>query len=158
MKIEIKDLGILKRYNGVDIDQTQDYIKLHANTYLDKILLGHSWIDPTQKMHHKPIPMQSDSEYINNIESSTPPATESNKISLQHDTGFNYRQAIGELLYAMVTCRVDSAFPVIKLSQYAINPSKLQYEAVKNVFYYLNRTREHGLIYWRTTSVTTLPR
>ena len=67
-------------------------------------------------------------------------------------------QAIGELLYAMVTCRVGSAFPVIKLSQYAINPSKLQYEAVKNIFYYLNRTREHGLIYWRTTSVTTLPR
>ena len=32
MKINIKDLGLLKRYNGIDINQTQDYIKIHAKT------------------------------------------------------------------------------------------------------------------------------
>ena len=158
MKIEIKDLGLLKRYNGVDIDQTQDYIKIYTRTYIDKILLGHKWFDPDKPLHHKPLPMKSESDYINNIESSTPPTTEADKINLQHEMGFNYRQGIGELLYAMVTCRVDIAFPVIKLSQYAVNPSKIHYEAVKDIFYYLSKTRNEGLIYWRNKPVISLPK
>jgi dUTP pyrophosphatase len=158
MKIKIKDLGLLSRYNGVDIDQTQDYIKLHANTYIEKILIGHPWFDPQKFHHHKPIPMKSETEYIHRIESSVPPITERDKIDLQHEMGFNYRQGIGELLYAMVTCRVDIAFPVIKLSQYAINPSKIHYEAVKDIFYYLSTTKEDGLIYWRQRPVMSLPK
>jgi dUTP pyrophosphatase len=157
MKIKIKDLGLLSRYNGVDIDQTSNYIKIHAETYINKILEGHSWFDQNKSMHHKPIPMQSDSNYIHSIESSEPPILEKDKILLQHEMGFNYRQGIGELLYAMVTCRVDIAFPIIKLSQYAVNPSKVHYEAVKNIFYYLSATRKDGLIYWRTEPIPSLP-
>ena len=58
----------------------------------------------------------------------------------------------------MVTCHVDIAFPVIKLSQYAVNPSKIQDEAVKYIFYYLRKTRNEGLIYWRNKSVNSLPK
>ena len=61
----------------------------------------------------------------------------------------NYRQAIGELIYAMVTCRPDIAFPVTKLSQYSTNPSSIHYEAVKQIFYYLNCTKHEGIHFWR---------
>jgi hypothetical protein len=39
--------------------------------------------------------------------------------SMEHEMGFGYRQGIGELIYALVTCRLDISFSVIKLSQYS---------------------------------------
>ena len=64
--------------------------------------------------------------------------------------GFNYRQAIGELIYAYTICRIDIAVPVITLSQFSQQPAQVHYEAVKHVFAYLNATKHFGLTYWRT--------
>ena len=36
-----KDL--LTRFNGVDYDQTSEYIRIHSSTYIDKILENHGW-------------------------------------------------------------------------------------------------------------------
>ena len=36
MKIEIKHLDHIERFNGVDIDQRKEYIKLHNRTYIEK--------------------------------------------------------------------------------------------------------------------------
>ena len=38
MSVNIKYLGLLDRFNGVDLDQTRQYIKIHNRTYLKKIL------------------------------------------------------------------------------------------------------------------------
>ena len=38
MKINVKELGLLNRFNGVDVTQTRDYIKLSNSTYLKKVL------------------------------------------------------------------------------------------------------------------------
>ena len=64
--------------------------------------------------------------------------------------GFNYCQAIGELIYAYTICRIDIADPVITLSQFSQQPAKIHYEAVKHIFAYLNATKNYGLTYWRT--------
>ena len=37
MSIAVKDLGVVNRFNGVDIEQTRHYIRLHCSTYIDKI-------------------------------------------------------------------------------------------------------------------------
>ena len=52
-------------------------------------------------------------------------------IKLQLEMGINYHQGVGELLHAMVTCRPDISFPVIKLSQYSINPACEYYKALR---------------------------
>ena len=55
-------------------------------------------------------------EYNRNIEE----ATQLDNIALKEvekQFGFTYRQGIGELLYAMIACRPDISFPLIKLSQ-----------------------------------------
>jgi hypothetical protein len=49
----------------------------------------------------------------------------------------------------MVTCRPDISFPVIKLSQYSKNPARVHYEAIIQVFRYLNTTIDDGITYWR---------
>jgi hypothetical protein len=46
MSVQIKYLGLLTRYNGVDVDQCKEYIKIYNTTYIDKILHGHrTWIE-----------------------------------------------------------------------------------------------------------------
>ena len=34
----MKKLGVVDRYNGVDVTQTTDYIKIHSKTFLTKII------------------------------------------------------------------------------------------------------------------------
>jgi len=62
---------------------------------------------------------------------------------------FKYRQALGEALYAVVTCRPDISIAITKLSQYANRPAEIHYVALKNVFRYLRVTKKDGLYFWR---------
>ena len=70
---------------------------------------------------------------------------------------FNYRQAIGELIFALVTCRPDISFPLIKLSQYSQNPAEVHYKAVIKIFHYLKATVNRGIYYWRPQSNHNFP-
>jgi hypothetical protein len=71
--------------------------------------------------------------------------------------GFSYRQAIGELIFAMTMGRVDMSHPIIKLSQCSAHPSKAHHQAVKQIFICLNATRDHGLTCWRPSPNTNHP-
>jgi dUTP pyrophosphatase len=157
MSIEIKDLGQLERYNGVDIQQSKHYIKLNNPTYLRKIINEHKWMIEDKEIANVPIPMSDDKSYIAQLEQAPLPQTELEKRDLQVRMNFNYRQAIGELIFAMVTCRPDISFPLIKLSQYSANPAEIHYKAVIDIFRYLNATIDDGLIYWRPKPHPDLP-
>ena len=152
----MNDLGVIKRFNGVDIDQTRDYIKLSCETYIDKIVSHHGWTN--EKCREFPIPMRNDSTSLTEIQTSTGPTDPKLCKELEKQMGFNYRQAIGELIFAMSTCRVDIASAVIQLSQHAANPAKCHYQAAKQIFIYLNATKDHGLFYWRSAPYQSLPR
>jgi hypothetical protein len=71
--------------------------------------------------------------------------------------GFSYRQTIGGLIYALTVCRVDIAIAVITLSQHSHHSAQIHYEAVKQVFAYLNATKKDGLTYWRPQPRMDLP-
>ena len=107
--------------------------------------------------HNQPIPMKAEATYIHSLEKAVPPTTEYARKLLQSQMKLNYRQAIGELIYAMVTCRPDISLPLIKLSQYSTNPAREHYEAVKELFYYLRCTRNEGIYFWRHTKNLDLP-
>ena len=157
LSIEIKYLGLLQRFNGVDIDQTSEYIKIHCTTYIDKILSEHDWFDHASPCHTFPIPIKSENSYSRKLETATVPSTTREGFALQREMKFNYRQAIGALIYAMVTCRPDISFPLIKLSQYSSNPAKEHYEAVQDIFKYLSCTKTDGIQYWRCSPISNLP-
>ena len=63
MTIEIKDLGSLDRYNGVDVTQTRDFVKLSNKTYMQRVLDGHAWLLNDTNISNKPIPIHSEHEY-----------------------------------------------------------------------------------------------
>ena len=157
LKIEVKDLGMQKRFNGVDVDQTKYFIKLHCKTYIKKIIGGHTWLSNSHPTSRFPIPMKSEAKFSRQMENAVAPVHEKEKRKLEKEMNINFRQVIGELLYAMVTCRPDISFPVIKLSQYSQNPAQEHYEAAKCLLQYLNSTKEDGIYYWRSRPQHNLP-
>ena len=42
MKSPIKHEGLTEIFNGIDVDQTKDYIKLHSATYIDRVVERHN--------------------------------------------------------------------------------------------------------------------
>ena len=145
----MKKLGVVTRYNGIDIEQSNDYIKVHNTTYLTKILKTRGWLTDKYQASINPTPMRDNSTYQKILDNSVGPSKEEEKSSLQQEMKFSYRQALGEALFAMVTCRPDISFAIIKLAKFANSPAKEHYIALKNVFRYLRQTTNEGITYWR---------
>ena len=145
----MKNLGIIDSFNGVQIEQESQYIKLHNTKYIETILDKHGWLNDTYKSHRNPTPMRSDNKYLEQLENAVGPETEEERKQLEKSMGFKYRTVLGEALYAMVTCRPDISIPIMKLSQYSANPAEIHYIALKNVFRYLRSTKSRGITFWR---------
>ena len=144
----LNELGIIRKFNGVHADQTRDYTHLHCTAYIEHIVEHHGWTHEFVK--NKPVPMKSYPKYQNDIQLTEGPTDPYQAKQLQQQMGFNYRQAIGELIYALTICRVDISPALITLSQHSAALAKIHYDAVKQVFLYLYATKHHGLTYWRT--------
>ena len=157
MTIDIKDLGRLNRYNGVDILQTKYYIKVSNATYINKLLEEHDWLLNDDDISNIPLPIKNETTFNHRLESAIPPSDKTSQRKLQADMGFNYRQAIGELIFLMVTCRPDISFPLIKLSQYSTNPAEEHYLAVRQLFKYVKVTKHEGIYFWRRNTRDDLP-
>jgi hypothetical protein len=153
--VPLNDLGIIHKFNGVNIIQSRHFIQISCKDYLTKILQSHNWMDLPAA--NKPIPMRSNSTYQSTLETAARPTTPAAQQLCQDTAGFSYRAAIGELIYALITARPDISFCTTKLSQYSENPASCHYVAVKHVFAFLNHTIAQGLVYWRRTARPDLP-
>ena len=151
-----RETGLITRHNGIDIEQTEHGIKMHCRTYLERIIKSKTF--PMTIKKHKPLPMESNSTYVKTLESTIGPTTIDEQSVLANNAGFKYRNATGELIFAMITCRADIAFSVIKLTQYNSKPAICHYDAVQQVFRYLNSTISDGINFWRPRPNKSLPR
>lgn len=157
MTIDVKDLGIITRFNGVDITQTRDFIKLSNKTYIEKIFSRHAWLHEEKvPLVQHPVPMIADTSYQRKLE--TAEAISPDDLpDIEEKFGFRYRQAIRELIYALVTCRPDLSYSVIKLSQYSSRPSEIHFEALQHIYRYLDQTKDEGIHFWRREPRPDLP-
>ena len=76
----------------------------HAN-YIDKIVSHHDW--ENEKAASRPVPMRSNTAYQATLELAKAPKSEKEQRELEKAMGFSYRQAIGELIFALTICRPD---------------------------------------------------
>nr|GEW21523.1 hypothetical protein [Tanacetum cinerariifolium] len=58
-----------------------------------------------------------------------------------------YSRAIGYLMYAMTSTRLNIAYDVGRLSRFISNPSRQHWKAITRVFKYLRGTKDYGLSY-----------
>jgi hypothetical protein len=56
-------------------------------------------------------------------DTATLPTDDNGRATLE--SNFRYRCGIGELIWAMITCRPEISFPVTKLSQFSAHPAAL---------------------------------
>jgi hypothetical protein len=52
--------------------------------------------------------------------------------SLEHSMQIKYRGGVGELIWAMTTCRPDIAYTSVKLSQSNSRPAEIHYHGLKH--------------------------
>ena len=157
MTIDVKELGLLTRFNGVDVTQTRHYIKLSNAVYIQKILKNHPWLNDDPYPPAKfPLPLKPDAEYAQKLETATP-FDDKQRQEYESEIGFTYRQGIGEVIYALVTCRPDISFAAIKLSQYSAAPARIHFDALQDLFRYLKATQDDGIYFWRQQPRNDLP-
>ena len=145
-------------FNGVDVYQTRDYIKISCDTYIDRLLLTHGWSDPSSSERTTDSPPISEdvAQKISQLVGPTDKTAE--HAELEREMQFSYRTLLGALMFSYVVCRVDIAYAICFLARFASHPAKEHYGALKNVARYLRRTKDWGIIYWRTKPVESLPR
>jgi len=152
------DDGMTARFNGIDVHQTQDYIKLSCKTYIDRLLQTHGWekTGTRESDRYDAVPLSSDAaKQLDEIVGPSEGTKEHR--DLEKKVGYSFRQVLGELIYAYVVCRLDIGFAVAKLAQHSQAPAEIHYKGLKDVIRYLRRTKDWGLIYWRPTPNTSLP-
>ena len=131
MFFEIKDLGKLHYFIGIQVKQEHDYIWIGQETYTQSILErfnmsncrpAHTPIDPGAKLKKA--------------------GDEEKRFDNQ-----TYQAAIGSLLYLSLYTRPDISHAVSKLAKYYNDPSIHHWQCVKQIFRYLQGTKRLGLIY-----------
>jgi hypothetical protein len=68
-----------------------------------------------------------------------------------------YKAGVGEIIWAMTTCRPDIAFTSVKLSQSSSAPAEHHYHGLKHAIRYIYITRDDGIYFWQTRSRPELP-
>ena len=94
----------------------------------DKIVAHHKWQNDI--MRRNPIPIRADNKYQKELQEAVGPSDPIEQKVLEQSKGFNYRQAIGELIYAHTICRIDISIAIITLSQFVQQPAAIHYDAV----------------------------
>jgi len=157
-RVTTKSLGVGTKYNGVDILQTRDYVKLSCESYIDRLLQTHGWDQPGAREPDRfdSVPMTADTSTTLQGLHGPADGTAEHK-QLEATMKFNFRQVLGELIYAYVVARVDIGHAVTLLSRFSTNPHAEHYTALKNVCRYLRRTKSWGIIYWRPEPLPALP-
>jgi hypothetical protein len=149
IKIRVEEDG--DRYNGVDVDQTRDYIKLSCESFIDRMLLSHGWTTPGAREtdRHDVVPLTPGKAH--NLMSAEPGPMEgtAEHAALEKQMGFGYRTVLGELTYAYVVCRLDIGFATTFLARSSTRPTAEHYHALKSIARYLRAHKDWGLMYWR---------
>ena len=156
--VTTQNKGLGTKYNGVDLLQTRDYIKISCESFIDRVLQTHGWdkSSPIDKGRHDIVPVSTES--VDKLQMLKGPAEGSaDHKNLKREIGFSYCQVLGELIYAYIICRLDIGYAVVLLSRFASAPAREHYLTLKGICKYLRRTKHWGLIYWRQSPVDTLP-
>ena len=126
---EMKDLGMMHYFLGMEVWQNADGISLGQGKYVVEILKRFGMMDCKAMT----TPMASNLKLLIDA-------------SLESVDAMMYRQMIGSLMYLMNT-RPHIFFAVNTLSQFLINPRHVHLIVAKNILRYLKGTIDYGLKY-----------
>ncbi|KAJ4703138.1 Retrovirus-related Pol polyprotein from transposon TNT 1-94 [Melia azedarach] len=133
-EFEIKDLGSLKYFLGMEVARSKKGISVSQRKYVLDLL------KETRMLGCKPIDTPMDPTIKLRAMDDNAPV----------DKG-RYQRLVGKLIYLSHT-RPDISFPVSVVSQFMNNPTEEHMEAVFRILRYLKMTPGKGLFFKKTTS------
>ena len=107
-------MGLVDMFNGLDIEQTQDYVKVSCSTYITRVCEKYQtpWMH-SHMMRGQPTPFPTTQGSMSGFLSTEGDPDEKVQAKLALDMKCQYRNVVGELIYAMTTCRPDISNAVI---------------------------------------------
>jgi hypothetical protein len=158
LSMPIKRMGFVTLFNGIDVLQSRYYVKISCETYIEKFCMKYltTWLKDTP-ISVRPTPMPSSKSFLDGFQTAEGNPDEKIQEKLKKQYGFGYRNGIGELIYAMVTCRPDISTTVVRCSQRSACPAEQHYNAVRHAIKYLYVTRSDGIYFWRKEPLMELP-
>eukprot|EP00970_Alexandrium_tamarense_P010352 scaffold2093_cov141-Alexandrium_tamarense.AAC.5 len=159
LSIPLKRMGLVTLFNGMDITQTQHYVKIHCTTYINRICEKYrsDWMTDAKVSADRPLPLPSKESFLKEFTNTIGDADPKTQSAMKDKHHVGYRNLIGELIYAMVTCQPDISFATVKCAQSSAAPADIHYKAGKSVMRYLYSTRNDGIYYWRSEPNNELP-
>jgi hypothetical protein len=156
LTIPMKRQGFLDMYNGIDVMQTRDYIKISSKSFIEKICEKYlnTWMQNFTSTDDRPTPLPTDPTWYKKFNAATGDPCPKAQAKLAKTMQLTYRCGVGELIWAMTTTRPDVAFTSVKLSQATSAPDEHHYHGVKHALKYLYSTRDDGIYFWRTAPRT----
>jgi hypothetical protein len=136
-EFEIKDLGKTKFCLGLQLEHLPSGFFIYQGAYVQKIL---------EKFNmNKSYPTRTPMVVLSlDMEKDIFRPRDDNETLGQN---YPYLSAIGALMYLANSTRPDIAFAVNLLARYSAAPTKRHWTGIKNIFRYLNGTRDLGLFY-----------
>lgn len=134
----MKDLGDAKKILGMNIhrDRSKSVLTLNQIFYVSKILSKFSMIDA------KSVNIPLAAHFVLSKDQS--PVTDS---EINEMKSIPYSNAIGSVLYLMVSTRPDIAYAVSCLSRYMSNPGMPHWEALKWLLRFIKHSASTGLTF-----------
>jgi hypothetical protein len=159
LSVSIKRQGYLDMYNKVDIYQTRHYIKLNVKTFVDKVFQRHiaTWMKTSYPMPNRSTPLPHVDEWLKKFNAAIGDPNKKVQTTLAKHHQLLYQSGVGELIWAMTTCRPDLGYTSVKLSQSNTAPADIHYHGLKHALKFLYNTRDDGLYFWRTSPCPELP-
>ena len=110
--------SLLIKFNGIQVEQSREYIRLHCTDYIDRLVERYGWSTPsTPDSSHFTAKEPMNATVYKQLDSDTgPPEHSPEGLQLAQSTGFSYRALLGTLIYAYVICRLDIGYALTKLS------------------------------------------
>ncbi len=152
-------MGLVMLFNGIDVQQTRNWIKISVSTYVERIMEKHltkTWIN-VKAAPDQPTPLSTKQSFLRDFLSAEGDPDSKLQAQLAQSMGFGYRNGIGELIYAMITCRPDLSYGVVRSSQYSSCLAEIHYHGVGHMLKYLWCTRHDGIYFWRAEPREDLP-
>jgi hypothetical protein len=151
LSIPMKRQGYLDMYNGIDVNQTRDYIKILSKSFIDKICKKYlkSWVQHFTSTEDPPTPLPTDPTWFKKFNAAVGNSDPKVQDELAKKMQLTYQCSAGELISAITTTRPDLAFASVKLSQTNAAAVKHNYHGVKHALKYLYSTRDDGIYFWR---------
>ena len=132
-RFEMKDMGEVKRFLGMEIEYESNDIKIHQANYIHTLLHRHEM----QDCNSMNTPMDTSIKLT---------ATTDSDVKVDSS---QYQQYIGELMFAAIATRPDIMYAVSQLSSYNSNPCQRHLAAAKHVLRYLKGIINLGIVYKR---------